>query len=416
MEVLPIIYLSYMFIALYFFFFFLIIYIRNRKTLFEYPIANKNYTVSIIVPCYNEEKSIEATVKSILNSDYPGLKKVIVVDDCSKDNSYNIVKKMAAKDKRIIAVRTPKNLGRAASAKNFGIKFADTDIIGFSDADSFPEKDAIRKCLGFFNDEKVGAVTCSVLVRNKSKFIEKLQVMEYSIIAFTRKLLGFVDGIWAMPGPLALYRKDVLDKIKGFDEKNLTEDIEITWHLVSIGYKVEMCLPAKVYSIAPDKTKYWIKQRIRWDVGGIQCMGKYKGHSFSKLGYFIIPFFAISMFLGLVGVLIFIYLMSRNLISSFLFTKYSIAAGSSLITFNELSITPTVLNFFGIVLFVLGAFFTIFGLATMKETQFKGFRNIFNLLFYMIVYLTLYPLILILAIGKMAVYKVQGRKIGWGTK
>jgi biofilm PGA synthesis N-glycosyltransferase PgaC len=414
MKILPIVYLSYMFLALYMFFFFLILYFKNKKTIFDYPKAKKRYDVSIIVPCFNEEKSIEATINAILDSDYKGLKKVIIVDDCSTDNSYNIVKKMAEKDDRILLVKTPKNLGRSASAKNFGIQFANTEIIGFSDADSFPEKDAIRKCLGFFNEPAVGAVTCSVLVKNKNKFMEKLQAMEYAIIAWTRKLLGYVDGIWAMPGPLALYRREALEKIGGFDEKNLTEDIEITWHIVSKGYKVEMCLPARVYSIAPSKATHWFKQRVRWDIGGIQCMNKYKTHFLSKLGYFILPFFSISMFLGLVGILIFLYLAARNIITAYFFTQYSFEAGTSLISLQEFYITTSILNIFGVVLFLLGVLFTVFGLRLMKDIKFKG--NIFNLMFYMIVYLTVYPLLLIFAIGKMIKYKIQGKKIGWGTK
>ena len=317
MRILPFIYLAYMFLSLYMFFFFIILFLKNKKSMFFYPKARKGYSVSIVVPCYNEEKSIEGTVNSVLQSDYPGLKKVIVVDDCSKDNSYKIIQAIAKKNSKVLAVQTPENIGRAASAKNYGLKFADTEIIGFSDADSFLEKDAISKMVGFFDDEKVGAVTCSVLVKNKNKFIEKLQAMEYAIIAWTRKLLGYVEGIWAMPGPLALYRTDLLKKMNGFDENNLTEDIEITWNVISEGYKVEMCLPARVESVAPTKTIYWFKQRIRWDIGGMQCINKYKGHVFSKLGYFIMPFFALSLFLGLLGIGVFSYIFTRNLISNF---------------------------------------------------------------------------------------------------
>lgn len=416
MNLIAIIYLVYMFVSLYMFFFFLILFVKNRKSMFDYPKAKRGYSVSIIVPCYNEEKSIEGTVNSILQSDYPGLKKVIVVDDCSKDNSYKIMKAMAKKDSRIVAVQTPKNTGRAASAKNYGIKFADTELIGFSDADSFLEKQAISKMVGFFDNNKTGAVTCAVLVKHKNKFIEKLQVMEYAIIAWTRKLLGYVDGIWAMPGPLALYRGDLLKRIKGFDENNLTEDIEITWHVINEGYNVEMCLPAQVYSITPTKTIYWLKQRIRWDIGGIQCINKYKGHVFSKLGYFIIPFFALSMFLGLLGMGVFFYLATTRIISNFLYAKYSITANTPLLTLENLYITPSVLNYLGVILFMLGLFFVVFALSIMKEGTFRGFRNIFNLLFYVVVYLTVYPLILVIAIGKMAGYKIIGKRIGWGTR
>jgi len=405
-----------MFVSLYFFFFFIILYFKNKNRIFEYPETDKISSLSIVIPCYNEEESIEQTAKSILQSDYLGLKKVIIVDDCSKDNSYKIIQALAKKDSRILAVQTPKNTGRAASAKNYGTKFVNTELVGFSDSDSFPEKDAIRKMAGFFNDPKVGAVTCSVLVKHKDKFIEKLQTMEYAVIAWTRKLLGYVDGIWAMPGPLALYRTELIKRIHGFDENSLTEDIEITWHVVSEGYKVEMCLPARVESVAPTKTIYWLKQRIRWDEGGIQCINKYKSHIISKLGYFIIPFFTLSMFLGVLGVGVFFYVFIRNAFSKFLFTGYSIAANTPLLTLNDFYITPSVLNYLGIVMFVLGLFFVVIGLRVMKEGRFKGFRNIFNLLFYMVVYLTLYPLILVIAICKMTIYKIKGKRLGWGTR
>jgi cellulose synthase/poly-beta-1,6-N-acetylglucosamine synthase-like glycosyltransferase len=219
-----------------------------------------------------------------------------------------------------------------------------------------------------------------------------------------------------MPGPLALYRASLLKEIKGFDENNLTEDIEITWHVVSKGYKVEMCLPSRVYSIAPSKFWYWFKQRIRWDIGGLQCLNKYKTHMFSKLGYFIIPFFSLSMFLGLMGIGVFFYIAIRHILLTYLFTNYSFLANTPLLASSDLYISTSILNLFGIVLFLLGLLFTLFGLRLMKETEFKGFRNIFNILFYMIVYLTVYPLILLFAIGKMIIYRIRGKRIGWGTR
>src|SRR4030043_1308710 len=117
--------------------------------------------------------------------------------------------------------------------------------------------------VGFFNDEKVAAVTSSVLVKNRESFITNLQAIEYKVIKFSRKLLEFIDSIYVTPGPLGIFRKSAFDKIKGFDEKNLTEDIEITWHFQAEGYKVKMGVPARAYTIAPSKIKDWIKQRNR---------------------------------------------------------------------------------------------------------------------------------------------------------
>jgi predicted Na+-dependent transporter len=76
----------------------------------------------------------------------------------------------------------------------------------------------------------------------------------------------------------------------------------------------------------------------------------------------------------------------------------------------------TVLNFFGIIMFILGLLFTLFGLKLMEETKLRGFKNIFSVLFYMLVYLTVYPFLLLFAIGKIIKSKIIRKKIGWGTR
>lgn len=415
MQVIPITYLAYMFIALYMFFFFLMIYIRNRKDLFSYPKAEKEYSLSIVTPAYNEEDSIEGTIRAVLASDYP-IFEMIVVNDNSKDKTGEIVERLMKKFKNLRLINNAENLGKAGSL-NRGIKLARGELIAVVDSDSYPEKDAIRKMIGFFNDKKTGAVTCSVLVKHKNKFIEKLQNFEYVMIAWTRRLLGYIDGIWATPGPLSIYRRNLLKKLGGFDANNLTEDIEITWKITSNGYLAKMCLASRVYSIAPKKFSIWVKQRIRWDIGGLQCVNKYRGLFFKRgmFGFFILPFFIISMFLGLLGIGFFSYLALSRIWQAFFYTQYTYAAGTSLIAASDIYVTPTVLNFFGIALFILGLFFTLAGFGVMGEKR-GGIRNIFNILYYMLVYLTVYPLILLLAIGKMVYYKILGKKLGWGTK
>jgi len=184
MDILTWIYLVYVFIGLYFLFLAFLSYFPNRKYLFDVPKITKEYSLSIIIPCYNDSDVIEKTVKAVLDSDYHGLKKVIVVDDCSTDNSFSIVKGLAARYPKVMAVQTPKNTGNAAGSKNYGMKFADTELIGYVDSDSFVEKDAIRKMIGFFDDSKVSATTSVILVDNRINFLTKMQAIEYKLIAF----------------------------------------------------------------------------------------------------------------------------------------------------------------------------------------------------------------------------------------
>jgi cellulose synthase/poly-beta-1,6-N-acetylglucosamine synthase-like glycosyltransferase len=226
-----------------------------------------------------------------------------------------------------------------------------------------------------------------------------LQTIEYSVIAFTRKLLDYVDGIYVTPGPLALYRKIALDKLGGFDKNNLTEDIEATWHLAYEGYHRRMCLDTYATTTVPKKIKPWFRQRRRWNIGGLQCIDKYKGAFLKRgmLGFFILPFFIFQLFLGLVGLSIFVYLITTRLLQNYIFAKYSIDVGTPLLTLNDFYITPSFLNYLGVVLFIFGGLFTLLVLYIMKSEMMKK-QNIFNVLFYLLVYLSIYPFIMISAI------------------
>lgn len=411
MDFLTKVYLFYSFVALYFLFLFVLIYFQNRKKINSYPISKKKYGVSIVIPCYNEEKSIGTTIQNLIDNGYEHLKRIVVVDDRSTDNSYKIMKEYEKKYPGLVkAVRTPKNTGNAAGAKNYGVRFVRTELVGFTDADSFPVVGSIGKMVGFFDDLKVGAVTSTVLVHNRKKFIERLQAIEYIVIKFSRKLLEFVDSIYVTPGPLAVYRKEYFDKIGGFDEKNLTEDIEITWNFLANGYLVKMCVPSKVYSIAPSNIKDWFKQRLRWNMGGIQTMFKYRKTFFRKgmLGKFVLPFFIFSWFLGVFGISIIGYRLVRSLILKFFATSYSVQTNAALLTLKDINLTPNVLIFLGVILFVLGLTYTLIAYFSIKES--KEFRRpgIIAMTFYMFFYLMAYPIILL-----VSAYKLMRGKAKW---
>jgi len=387
-----------MFVSIYFLSLFLLLYFQNRRNLFDYPKANKKYSISIVVPAYNEEGTIKDTVEEILKSDYSGLKEVIVINHRSTDRTLEIAKGLEKKYKKV-KVYTLETGNSKAAPLNFGLTKVTSEIFGVVDADSYPSKESISKMVGFFNDDKVGAVTCVFVPRNKTGFFERLQATEYNVIAFTRKLIGYVDAIYVTPGPLALYRKSALDEIGGFDEKNMTEDIEATWNLAFHGYHRRMCLDTKTTTTVPTKFMDWYKQRRRWNIGGLQCIAKYKSYFLKKgmLGFFILPFFVLQLFLGLIGLSIFVYLITTRFISNFLYTKYSIVVGTPLISMNDLLITPSFLNYLGVVLFITGALFTLGVLYVMQTGMLKK-QNVFNLLFYLLFYLSIYPLIMISAL------------------
>ncbi|MEK6927698.1 MAG: glycosyltransferase family 2 protein [Nanoarchaeota archaeon] len=393
----------YMFVGIYMLSLLIITNYSKKEQLFYYP-KGKPEPVSVVMPCFNDSEHLGEAIEALLALDYPKeMLEIIIVDDKSSDNSVEIAKQYARKYKNIRFIQRKTNSGGAAQPTNDGILNAKYNYIAVVDSDSTPRKDALIKMIGFLqNDQKVGGVTCAVLSKPPVTFFQKIQAIEYAIIAWNRKLLDTLDAVYVTPGPFALYRKKTLMEIGLFDTKNLTQDIEIVWRLRSCGYVAKMCLDTRVESATPTSFKAWFKQRIRWNIGGTQTLLKYKSYIMKNgtLGYFIIPFFCMNLFLGLIGLGLYTYLLSRKIFLYYLTTYYSYIGDTSLFVLKDLSFSPSILNFLGAALFIAGLLFTLEGLGVMKQERF-GKGNLFNIMFYIIVYLAVYPFIMLTGLIKL---------------
>jgi biofilm PGA synthesis N-glycosyltransferase PgaC len=379
-------------VGTYFTVLFLLLFFAHEKKLFQRPKIKKFPSVSIIIPAFNEEKVIEKTIKRVKELVYPRKKEIIVVDDGSTDKTYEIAKKIKG-----IKVFRKKNGGKA-NALNFGLKHTKGEIVACVDADSYPEKNALLKAIPFF-EKNVASVTTSVFIKNPKSILEKLQEMEYIMIAWSRKILEYLDAIYVTPGPMSLYKRKVLLKIGGFDERNLTEDIEIAWRLMKHKYKIKMALDTKVYTGAPKNLKKWWHQRLRWNIGGLQTFLKYfnlyLNKEFRNIGMFLLPMSSISYLLTFVGLVFFIYIFSN-------WAQYLI--GAYVFGFNPLaSVSFTLLPDMFLFLFVFSVLLTIvfvkINLGTMnKITVFP--KKLSNLLIYVFIYVAIFPINLLHSIFK----------------
>lgn len=107
---------------------------------------NKNL-VSIITPMYNSEKFVEATIRSVINQTYKNWE-MIIVDDCSTDNSSNIVKLYVENDSRIKYIRTKSNKG-VSYARHLALKVAKGQFIAFLDSDDIWNENKLDKQISF---------------------------------------------------------------------------------------------------------------------------------------------------------------------------------------------------------------------------------------------------------------------------
>ena len=106
-----------------------------------------NDLVSIITPAYNAEEYIAETIESVLDQTYPKWE-MLIVNDCSKDNTAEIVQCYAAKDNRIKLINLKQNSG-AAVARNTAIQNAKGRYIAFLDSDDLWKKEKLQKQLAF---------------------------------------------------------------------------------------------------------------------------------------------------------------------------------------------------------------------------------------------------------------------------
>ena len=97
--------------------------------------------VSVIMPCFNHARFLEDSVSAILRQSHADLE-LMIVDDCSSDNSWDIICHLADGDLRIRPIRHERNLG-ASRSRNDGLRAATGNFIGFCDADDIWEHDKL---------------------------------------------------------------------------------------------------------------------------------------------------------------------------------------------------------------------------------------------------------------------------------
>src|SRR4030042_303570 len=276
--------------------FYLITFFDN-KALLRCPKIKRFPTISIIVPAYYESRTICRTLESLRALNYPQNKlEIIVVNDGSTDDTYAI-----AQSFRGVRVLTKTNGGKG-SAINFGLRHATSELMAVMDADSFVSRNALRKMIGHFRRDSILAVTPTLKVHNPKGFWQQIQYVEYLFSVLFRKIFAFLQSVYVTPGPFSIYRKSFFDKHGGFDEANITEDLEIALRIQSLGYEIENSINAEVFTVAPSNFRDLLRQRVRWYSGVVNNMWQYRRMFTPRngnLGIFVLPVAVISVVLAL---------------------------------------------------------------------------------------------------------------------
>jgi cellulose synthase/poly-beta-1,6-N-acetylglucosamine synthase-like glycosyltransferase len=260
----------------------------------------KNYhAVTVIIPCWNEEHTIEGTVNSLLHINYPKDKlNIFLVDDGSTDGTWGKLQKFSKYDN--VKIFQKENGGKH-TALNLGLENTMTEFVGCLDADSFADSEALVRIMSYFeNDEETMAVAPSIIVNNPKGIIQKAQNAEYHMSVYIKKMLGLIGAIHVTPGPLTIFKKKVFEDLGPYRSAHNTEDMEIAYRMQRNHYKIEQCNDAYVYTNTPPTVKKLFKQRLRWIYGFLNNTLDYKDVLFRKkygnFSVFTVPAGIISIF------------------------------------------------------------------------------------------------------------------------
>ena len=270
-------------------------------------------SVAIVVPSYNEERGIAATLRSLIALDYPKDKlEIIVVDDGSTDQTLAAAKQFASEPN--VKIFSKENGGKH-TAMNFALERTSADLIGCLDADSVVEQGALRAIIPVFQNPRVAATTPGIHTKEATNLLQKMQQVEYRLSVFNRFALASIGSAFITPGPFSLFRSDVVKKLGGWRHAYSTEDMEMALRIQEAGFLIGNVPEAIVYTMTPATFRGLFRQRVRWTYGWLRNAVDYRhmfgNRAYGNLGLLILPSAIISIFAGIYFFIRIVYFATR---------------------------------------------------------------------------------------------------------
>ena len=289
---------------------------RYAFAMFYKPVPiDPNFTpgVTILIPCFNEEKWIQRTIMGCLNQNYPINKlEVIVIDDCSTDGSQQkiveIVEKLKADPRyhvegRLKYILRPENTGKR-EVLAAGVLEAKHELVVFVDSDSFLEPFAIVNLVQPFRDEEMGGVSGRTDIANTyTNTLTKMQAVRYYIAFRVMKAAeGFFDAATCLSGPLSCYKKSLvlenLDAWRGqkfLGQRATFGDDRSLTNFILRKHRTTYQDTAVCNTIVPNTYSVFLRQQMRWKRSWLR-----ESLIAAKFMWKKEPFMALSFYMGLV--------------------------------------------------------------------------------------------------------------------
>jgi len=192
----------------------------------------KKPLISVVMPAYNAQKYINSAIESILNQTFKNFE-LIIVNDCSTDNTINIVNSFIRKDARVKIINNKKRLNIAASL-NKGINKASSNIIARMDADDISLPNRLELQYKLINSSKnISVVGANIIVMD----IDENEIAIRNYPDSSEKLKACLFRYSPFAHPVACFRRDIFNSVGGYNPKySPTEDLDL-WFRLGVKYK-----------------------------------------------------------------------------------------------------------------------------------------------------------------------------------
>jgi cellulose synthase/poly-beta-1,6-N-acetylglucosamine synthase-like glycosyltransferase/anti-anti-sigma regulatory factor len=304
-------------------FFFLLIGIaaihRQKSFFMRHASAANPPTMAVLVPCFNEEKSIVNSIAYLRRIRYPGLQ-VIMINDGSRDRTLErMARELGLKPvhaKPIGTIQTAKlreiyrsdcgrfividkENGGKADSLNAGINLAETELVTCVDADTLIHENALMRLVApFIDDSRIVAVGGNVRIKNGSeavkdfpsrlvapkKILPRLQAVEYvRSINIARNAFSSLNANLIISGAFGVFKTQLLRELSGYEKMSKGEDFELVMRLhlalLSQGrpYLIGQVYFADAFTDGPESIHELASQRKRWQIGFISTLRAHAG-------------------------------------------------------------------------------------------------------------------------------------------
>jgi len=241
--------------------------------------------ISIVIPTYNEEKTIIKKLDNTLDLNYPKEDMDIVISDCSDDRTVGLVKEYFSQKRDVKLILHHEDERKGVSyADNVGFSLASGDIIVRTDADVLLDENALIYALNSFSDKEIGCVTGRPFSlgcdqeKNYRDINTKIQQWESKI-----------DSTLIAHGPFTAFRRELFRPI---DEDSLADDSEISIKIRKQGYRCILNSDIIFYEKTSEEGRE--EQKIRRASGLIRLLWRNKtlflNPKYGKYGLIVFPF------------------------------------------------------------------------------------------------------------------------------